>query len=99
MSKFSQLRCKEVINVKNGIKLGFVDDAEFDNETGQITSITILGPARLFGVFARENDYIIKWDDIQKIGDDTVLVSCDIVHKQAEKKENFFVKFFSAIFK
>ena len=68
------LREKEVINVKDGARLGFVGDVEVDLDTGSLISIVIPGAYKLAGLFGREQDVIIKWDDIKKIGDDLIIV-------------------------
>lgn len=36
MMQFGQLRSKELICIKDGYKIGYVDDIEFDPETYQI---------------------------------------------------------------
>lgn len=74
---FNDLRCKEIINVKTGARLGYPDDIEFDNCTAKICRIIVFGKARFFGLFGREEDLFIKWCDIEVIGEDTILVSCD----------------------
>ena len=68
------LREKEVINVKDGARLGFVGDVEVDLDTGNLISVIIPGAYKLAGLFGREQDVIIKWDDIKKIGDDLIIV-------------------------
>ncbi len=70
----SDLRTKEVINSVTGLKLGFVDDIEFDTITGNIISIVIFGRPRAFGIMGRDSDIIIKCEDIELIGEDTILV-------------------------
>lgn len=70
----SDLRNKEVVNAKSGLKLGFVDDIEFDTVTGNIISLIIFGRPRAFGIMGRDSDIIIKCEDIELIGEDTVLV-------------------------
>ena len=92
MSKFSELRCKEVINIENGVRLGFVDDVTFDADTGQLLNISILGPGRILGIFAREDDYVIEWKNISKIGDDTVLVSYEMPPRAANNKQGTLSK-------
>lgn len=70
----NSLREKEVINIKDGARLGFVGDVELDLDTGRLISIVIPGAYKLAGLFGREQDVIIKWDDIKKIGDDLIIV-------------------------
>lgn len=99
MARFSDLRCKEVINIKDGARLGFVDDVEFECDSGKITAITVPGPARIFGMFSRDADYIIPWLSIQKIGEDIILVCYDMPLRIMSQHSGSFGKFLSALFK
>lgn len=71
---FSSLRSKEVVNVKTGVKIGYIDDIELDSETGKIVSLVIFGRNRAFGLMGRDEDIVVKCSDIELIGEDTVLV-------------------------
>ena len=65
---------KEVINIIDGKRLGFVQDVNADLETGMITSIIVPGSNRLISFFSSSNDIIIPWQNIKCIGDDIILV-------------------------
>ena len=67
------MRQKEVINISDGKRLGFVCDVGFDLEEGQIQSLIVPGESRM-GLFGKSQDIIIPWDSIRKIGNDIVLV-------------------------
>ena len=69
------MRHKEVINVKDGMRLGNVCDLEIDTTNARVTAIIIYGRLRWFGLLGREDDVVIRWQDIQVIGDDTILVN------------------------
>ena len=71
---FSDLKNKEVVNVRTGEKIGFIDDCELDSETGRIVSLVIYGRSRAFGLMGRDEDIVVRCSDIQLIGEDTVLV-------------------------
>lgn len=71
---FSSLRSKEVVDVKTGVKIGYVDDIELDAESGKIVSLIIYGRSRAFGLMGRDEDIVVKCSDIDLIGEDTVLV-------------------------
>lgn len=73
----AELKNKEIINIKNGARLGYVDDLEFDTDDASIKSFIIYGRARLFGLLGRDDDIILTCDDIEIIGVDTVLISAD----------------------
>ncbi len=72
---FCDLKNKEVINIKNGCRLGNVDDICFDSETANIKSLIIFGRLKCFGLFGREENIIICWDEIEMFGEDTVLIN------------------------
>ena len=72
--RFCQLRRKEVINLCDGCKLGYVGDLESCLPEGTVKAIIVFGPCRFFGLFGRGEDYYIPWDCIQKFGDDIVLI-------------------------
>ena len=65
---------KEVINITDGKRLGFVQDVNADLETGTITSIIVPGSTRLISFFSSSNDIVIPWQNIKCIGDDIILV-------------------------
>ena len=65
---------KEVINIKDGRRMGFVQDVTADLETGTITSIIVPGESKFINVFSGGNDIVIPWQNIKCIGDDIILV-------------------------
>ena len=65
---------KEVVNVKNGKRLGYVQDVCADLENGNITSIIVPGSNKILSVFSSSNDIVIPWQNIKCIGDDVILV-------------------------
>lgn len=65
---------KEVVNINDGKRLGFVQDVTADLESGVITSIIVPGNNKLLNVFAGNNDIVIPWSNIKCIGEDIILV-------------------------
>ncbi|MFR2154037.1 MAG: PRC-barrel domain-containing protein [[Eubacterium] siraeum] len=45
MCHFSDIRCKEVISIKSGCRIGFVDDVEIDSCSAKICRIIVYGKA------------------------------------------------------
>ncbi|NMA85785.1 MAG: YlmC/YmxH family sporulation protein [Tissierellia bacterium] len=78
MVKLSEMREKEVINIRDGAKIGFIYDFEIDLENGRVMAIVVPGPGRVLGIFGKNNDYLIDWHDIVRIGTDAILVNVDI---------------------
>lgn len=77
MTRMYDLRQKEVINLSDGARYGFVSDLELDTNDGKIIALIVPGPGRVLGVFGRDQEYRIPWDMIHKIGEDIILVDCD----------------------
>ncbi len=73
----TDMRNKEVISAKSGCRLGFVGDVEIDTCTGKLIAIIIFGKNKCFGILGKEEDIRICWNDIQVIGNDTILVCVD----------------------
>ena len=72
--KRPDFRHKEVIHIKNGKRLGYVQDVTADLKTGTITSIIVPGNTKFFNIFSTGNDIVIPWENITCIGDDIILV-------------------------
>lgn len=65
---------KEVVNINNGKRLGYVQDVCADLETGKITSIIVPGSNKVLNLFSQNNEIVIPWENIKCIGDDLILV-------------------------
>ena len=72
--RITELHCKEVICVSDGRRLGFISDVEVEIPCGNVLAIIVPGPCRLFGILGRNDDYVIPWRCIKRIGPDIVLV-------------------------
>ncbi|ADU50991.1 sporulation protein, YlmC/YmxH family [Thermaerobacter marianensis DSM 12885] len=75
MLKTSDLRTRDVINIVDGRRLGWVGDVEIDLQTGRIQAIVVPGPVRWFGLLGRDRDYVIPWEQIVRFGQDVILVN------------------------
>ncbi len=95
MISTQDLRNKEVINIYDGRSLGYVYDIEVNLEKGIIEGIIVPAQRSLFSFFGRGNDdYVIKWCDIKRIGDDVILVDvAGIFETDAGYERNHMTKF------
>lgn len=66
------LRNKEVINVADGTRLGFVCDIEIDVTDARLLSIIVPGSG---GLFTKSPAVKIPWACIQHIGEDLIIVN------------------------
>ncbi|MCD8049519.1 MAG: YlmC/YmxH family sporulation protein [Clostridia bacterium] len=71
----SDFRRKEVIDISDGKRLGYITDVEIDLEKGVVLSVIIPGKRRFFGLLPPTDDIVIEWRRISKIGDDIILVN------------------------
>ena len=67
-SRIADLRCKEIINVSDGCRFGYVGDVEVDLESGRVTALVVPGRLRLFGLLGREEDRIFPWESVRRFG-------------------------------
>ncbi|MGI6485016.1 MAG: YlmC/YmxH family sporulation protein [Thermoanaerobacterales bacterium] len=74
MIKTSDLRQKEVINVIDGKRLGFISDLDIDLEKGIVKALIIPGHNKLISLFTRAGEHVIPWEKVNKIGEDVILV-------------------------
>lgn len=75
--RMSELREKEVINICDGERLGNVCDVDFEIKTGRICNLIIPGPCKVLGILGRDQEYIISYEQIQRIGTDAILVEAE----------------------
>lgn len=74
MIKISDLRQKEVINIIDGKRLGFISDLDIDLEKGVVKALIIPGQSRILSLFTRSGEHVIPWEKVNKIGTDVILV-------------------------
>ena len=72
--RVSELRYKEIINVSDGSRYGWVGDVEVDLESGQVRALVVPWRLRLFGLLGREEDRVFPWEAVRRFGADTILV-------------------------
>ena len=72
--RITDLSYKEVYDMDSGRRLGYVRDAEIDPETGRVTALIIPGKLRWLGLLGREEELVIPWSRIRKLGEDIQFV-------------------------
>ncbi len=81
-----ELRQKEVININDAARLGYVSDVEVSLNKGEIEAIVVPGKMRLFN-FGKNDDLVITWDKIRQIGEDVILVDVPCLNQCIKKRE------------
>lgn len=72
--KISEFQIKDVVNVSDGKRLGNIGDIEINLTTGKIEAVVISGNGRVLGFFGKDEEIVIPWKNILKIGQDVILV-------------------------
>ena len=90
MCTIAELRNKEVVNVRDGARLGRVFDIEVDVVSGCVVSLIVPERAKFFSFFSRE--FVIPWKDVCMVGEDLILVDTDacMATDTREKRPNSF---------
>ena len=78
LCRFTELRCREIINIRDGCRLGYVCDVEVELPEGRVCALWAPGPWRWLGLFGHEGYYRIPWSCIQQVGADMILVNADL---------------------
>ena len=76
-TSYCELRRKEIINICDGARLGPICDLELDTGTGVLLALIVPGPARFFGLLRSDEELVIPFCRIKKIGEDVILVEID----------------------
>ncbi len=77
MYRAGELRQKEVINIQDASRLGYVSDVEVSLEAGAIEAVIVPGKAKVFN-FGKNGDLVIPWEKIKRIGEDVILVDIQL---------------------
>ena len=83
---FRELCTKEIVQLQNGACLGRADDLELEPETAHVRALLLLGRPRLFGLMGREETLRIGWEEIERIGLDTILVHTQLPPQEPKKQ-------------
>lgn len=90
--KISELKLRDVINIVDGRRLGVIKDIDIDLEAGRVKAVIIPGQGKLLGFLGRNDDIIVPWNKIVKIGIDVILVELqaftDPKHRSERTKNN-----------
>ncbi|WLV25691.1 YlmC/YmxH family sporulation protein [Aciduricibacillus chroicocephali] len=76
MITLSEMQALEIIAVEDGSRLGNVLDLEIDADRGQITALVVAEQSG-GGFFKKQEERLIQWEHILKIGSDVILVKTE----------------------
>jgi YlmC/YmxH family sporulation protein len=73
-SSFLELRCKEVVNILDGRKLGHIVDVVFDLGSARVLGFTLPAEKSGWNIFKNSNQLFLPYGCIVRIGEDAILV-------------------------
>lgn len=85
MLKISELRLHDVINIADGKRLGMIKDIDIDVETGRIKAFILPGSTKLFSFLGKNDEIVVPWEKIVRIGVDVILVELSSVSQPVAK--------------
>ena len=71
--RLSEIQNKDVIDINTGMKVGNIIDIKVDSNSGKIESF-ILEKKKFSSIFSSGDEVEVYWDQINKIGEDVILV-------------------------
>ncbi|WP_138414989.1 YlmC/YmxH family sporulation protein [Aquibacillus sediminis] len=74
MITLTELQIKDIIMVEDGKKLGNITDLEIDVDKGKILQLVIGTKGKMMGLFGKEEEIVIPWENVMTIGSDVILV-------------------------
>lgn len=74
MITLTSLQTKDIVYMEDGAKIGHLTDIELEINKGKVSALVITTRSKIFGMFGEDQEVIIPWEDIVKIGHDIILV-------------------------
>ena len=72
--KLSELSKKDIINIKDGKRVGKIVDVEFDINNGYMIRFIIESSNIIKSIFSNTDELTIKFSQIKKLGEDVILI-------------------------
>ncbi|MDR3563560.1 MAG: YlmC/YmxH family sporulation protein [Negativicutes bacterium] len=74
--RLSDLTGKEVINLGDGARLGFIEECDlvFEGQSGRINALIVPKRGWLSSILSEGRTSTIPWDTIKRIGEEVIIV-------------------------
>ncbi len=76
--RLSDLQNKDVVNIIDGKLVGNIIDIMINSSNGIMESLIIEKSKFFVSLFSNKNEIEIKWNQIEKIGEDVILVRINL---------------------
>lgn len=72
--RLSDLQNKDIVNLADGKKIGNIIDVVIDKD-GNMKALIVQKTKLITNIFSNKDEIEVKWQQIQKIGEDVILVN------------------------
>lgn len=76
--RLSDLQHKDVVNMIDGKLVGNIIDVSINALSGSMEKLIVEKSKFFVSLFSNKNEIEIKWEQIEKIGEDVILVRIDL---------------------
>ena len=76
--RLSDLQHKDVVNMKDGKLVGNIIDVSINALNGSMEKLIVEKSKFFVSLFSNKNEIEIRWEQIEKIGEDEILVRIDL---------------------
>ena len=76
--RLSDLQHKDVVNMKDGKLVGNIIDVSINALNGSMEKLIVEKSKFFVSLFSTKNEIEIRWEQIEKIGEDVILVRIDL---------------------
>ena len=73
--RLSDSQNKNLVNTSDGKNIGNIVDVNIDYKSGNINSFIIESKTNMFKFLNKDRDMEVRWEEIEKIGEDVILVN------------------------
>ena len=73
-TSFNELRCKEVVNMIDGRRLGHIVDMVIELGSARVLGFVLPGEKTGWNIFRSSEQLFVPYGSIVKVGEDTILV-------------------------
>lgn len=85
-SRLADLRDRELIDLADGSRFGYVGDVEVNWEQGRVLALVVPGRLRLFGLLGREEDIVVPIEAVKRFGEDLILVDSGHISRHGGRR-------------
>lgn len=72
--RLSDLQKKDIININDGVKIGNIIDIKIDASSGRIEALVVERTNFSLNPFSQKGEINIGFNQIQKVGEDVIIV-------------------------